>query len=86
MDGYIFHLPDGKPINRERYQNQINRIVKRMNEAGISIERFTTHCFRHTFATRAIEKGMTPQTLKTILGHANLSMTMDLYAHVMPTT
>lgn len=44
------------------------------------------HCLRHTFATRAIENGMKPQTLKTILGHANLSMTMDLYSHVLPTT
>ena len=29
---------------------------------------------------------MQPQTLKTILGHSSLSMTMDLYAHVLPDT
>ena len=34
----------------------------------------------------AIENGMKPQTLKMILGHSNLSMTMDLYSHVLPTT
>ncbi|MBO5031918.1 MAG: tyrosine-type recombinase/integrase [Lachnospiraceae bacterium] len=38
---------------------------------------------RHAFATRAIEKGMKPQVLKTILGHSNISMTMDLYSHVL---
>ena len=27
---------------------------------------------------------MKPQTLKAILGHANLAMTMDLYSHVLP--
>lgn len=86
IDGYIFHLPDGSPISRERLQNEIDRIVKRINEAGISFERFTPHCLRHTFATRAIENGMKPQTLKTILGHSTLSMTMDLYSHVLPTT
>ena len=41
---------------------------------------------RHTFATRAIEHGMQPQILKTILGHASLAMTMDLYSHVLPET
>ena len=86
MDGYIFHLPDGTPISRERLQNEIDRIIKRINEDGIVFERFTPHCFRHTFATRAIENGMKPQTLKTILGHSTLSMTMDLYSHVLPTT
>lgn len=86
MDGYIFHLPEGTPISRERFQGEIDRILKRINEAGITFERFTPHCFRHTFATRAIENGMKPQTLKTILGHSTLSMTMDLYSHVLPTT
>jgi len=60
--------------------------LKKINKADISFERFTPHCFRHTFATRAIENGMKPQTLKTILGHSTLSMTMDLYSHVLPTT
>lgn len=44
------------------------------------------HVFRHTFATRAIEAGMQPQVLKTILGHSSLTMTMDLYSHVLPDT
>lgn len=46
----------------------------------------TYHCFRHTYATRAIERGIPPQVLKTILGHNNLSMTMDLYSHVLSDT
>lgn len=46
------------------------------------IERFSGHCFRHTFATRAIEAGVTPKTLQKYLGHATLQMTMDLYVHV----
>lgn len=52
----------------------------------IKIEHFTSHALRATFATRAIEQGMTPQTLKTIMGHSSYKMTMDLYAHVLPNT
>ncbi len=50
------------------------------------MERITSHAFRDTFATRAIESGMNPKTLQSILGHASIKMTMDLYAHVMEDT
>lgn len=83
---YLFCDEDGGPISRERVQREIGRIIKNINDDGIGFEHFTPHCFRHTFATRAIEAGMQPQTLKSILGHTTLSMTMDLYSHVLPTT
>lgn len=86
LDGYIFHTDADGPISRERLQGEINRIISRAKDDGKEIEYFTPHCFRHTFATRAIENGMQPQTLKSILGHSTLSMTMDLYSHVLPST
>lgn len=84
LDEYIFHIGDGTPISRERLQGEIDRIIRKMQEDGIYLQRFTPHCLRHTFATRAIENGMEPQILKTIMGHSSLSMTMDLYSHVLP--
>ena len=86
INAYVFQSADGRPISRERLQTEINRILKGIHDAGIEFEYFTPHCFRHTFATRAIENGMRPQTLKAILGHSTLAMTMDLYSHVLPTT
>ncbi len=59
-------------------------IMKHCKKAGI--EYFSVHATRDTFATRAIEQGMKPNTLKEILGHSTLAMTMDLYAHVMDDT
>lgn len=61
-------------------------MLENMAADGISFPYFTLHSTRHTFATRCIENGMDPQVLKTILGHATLSMTMDLYSHVLPDT
>ena len=43
---------------------------------------FSSHCFRHTFATRCFEAGIQPKTVQSYLGHATLQMTMDLYTHV----
>ena len=86
MDQYLFCNENGDPISRERIQAEIDRITKRIHEAGYEFPRITSHVFRHTFATRAIEAGMQPQVLKTILGHSSLAMTMDLYSHVLPDT
>ena len=86
LDGYLFCNESGGPLSRERVQAEIDRIIKRIRADGYSFERITPHVFRHTFATRAIEAGMPPQVLKTILGHSSLAMTMDLYSHVLPDT
>lgn len=50
------------------------------------IEPFTAHAFRDTFATRCVESGMNFKTLQAILGHTDIKMTMNLYAHVMQDT
>lgn len=86
MDQYLFCNENGGPISRERVQAEIERTIKRIRAAGHDFPRITSHVFRHTFATRAIEAGMQPQVLKTILGHSSLAMTMDLYSHVLPDT
>ena len=86
LDRFLFCTETGDPLSKERVQSEINRIIKRIREDGHDFPRITSHVFRHTFATRAIEAGMQPQVLKTILGHSSLAMTMDLYSHVLPDT
>lgn len=86
IDRYLFCTVDGNPISVQMLQTEIDNVVGKIHEAGQDFPRITSHVFRHTFATRAIEAGMKPQVLKTILGHSSLAMTMDLYSHVLPDT
>ena len=86
LDRYLFCNEKGEPLSRDRLQAEIDRIVKHIQADGHDFPRITPHIFRHTFATRAIEAGMPPQVLKTIMGHSSLAMTMDLYSHVLPDT
>lgn len=60
----------------------IKRTLDRCSKHGHKIEDFSSHAFRDTFATKAIENGMQPETLQRILGHANINITMNLYYHL----
>ena len=77
----LFYSPEGRLLLAANVDQDIKRICKK---AGV--KPFTVHAFRDTFATRAIESGMNPKTLQELLGHSSYSITMDLYAHVMPST
>ena len=61
-------------------------LIGHIQEKHPEYERFSPHCFRHTFATGAMERGIPPKTLQKLLGHGSLQMTMDLYCHVTDDT
>jgi integrase len=74
----VFVGRDGKPIKNNSYDASIKRICKKANIDDI----FSMHALRHTFATRCAEAVMQPKTLQMILGHKDISTTMNLYVHV----
>lgn len=74
---YIFLCRKGKPVKNSTYDTALFKICEK---AGIN--KFSMHVLRHTFATRCIEGGMMPKTLQKILGHSNISITMNLYVHI----
>lgn len=81
-----FPSPTGGMISHGSVNQNIRRILSGLRSRGIEIAPFTSHALRDTFATRYIEQGGNPQTLKTILGHSSYSVTMDLYSQVLPNT
>ncbi len=86
LENLVFLQPTGTPLHKGYMKKHLDSLQKQIRQDGHKFKRITPHTFRHTFATRCIENGMPPQVLKTILGHSKLSMTMDLYAHVLPDT
>lgn len=84
LENLVGLTPTGAPIGKEYLNHCIKLIVRDINKAHPDFEYVTMHGLRHTFATRCIENGMEPQVLKAIMGHSKLSITMDLYAHVLP--
>lgn len=48
------------------------------------LNRITLHECRHTFASLMIAAGVNAKALSTFMGHANISITLDRYGHLMP--
>ena len=77
--GYVFTQPDGRPIDPDLVTKAFNKMVK---ETGVP--HLTPHGLRHAYATAALEASIDPKVVSQHLGHASVSTTYDIYAHVIP--
>lgn len=56
---------------------------KKLKTLGIEPIKF--HWLRKTYATRLFENGVPPKTVQTLLGHADIQTTLNIYTEVMDT-
>lgn len=65
-----------KPTEPRTYRNYFNKLLKQLD-----IPRLKFHGLRHSFATRCIESHCDYKTVSVLLGHADISTTLNLYVH-----
>lgn len=65
-----------KPTEPRTYRNYYKKLLKQLNIPNLKF-----HGLRHSFATRCIESQCDYKTVSVILGHANISTTLNLYVH-----
>lgn len=63
-------------VEPRNYQYHFKEILKRNK-----VKKYKFHTLRHTFATNCIEAGMDIKSLSEILGHADVSITLNIYVH-----
>ena len=90
----VFTTSMGSPCSRYIVEKEIKKVIKRMREkeAVLAVQEhrgpkiirdFHPHTIRHTFATRCFEKKMEPKVVQKLMGHSSISITMNIYTHVL---
>jgi integrase len=77
--GLVFTQPDGTPL----YPQTITAAFKRI-AIELGIPTIGVHGLRHSSATMMLASGISPKVVSQRLGHANVSITLDTYSHVLP--
>ncbi len=78
---YVFCNAAGRHLHPGH--DVLEELKKLLKKVGLPDVRF--HDLRHSTATLLLSKGVHPKVVQEILGHSEISMTLDTYSHVLPT-
>jgi integrase len=76
---FIFTASAGQPLDHRNVQRSFKRVLR---HARMPKMRF--HDLRHSCASLLLAQHVDPRVIMETLGHSRISVTMDMYAHVMP--
>jgi integrase len=79
--GLVFPAHTGKPMRS--YSLTGGPYLRLLKRAGSS-EKTRFHDLRHTCATLLLKRGVHPKLVQELLGHKTISITLDIYSHVLP--
>ena len=81
--GFLFLDKAGMPKVAMHLENYMRGMQKKMERIyGKSFPRVTPHVLRHTFCTNMQRAGIDVKSLQYLMGHSNVSVTLDVYTHV----
>ena len=86
VDGYtgFLYLDDqGMPLVAMHWEHRFNHMVNRYNEIyRVQMPNITPHVCRHTYCSNMAKAGMNPKTLQYLMGHSDITVTLDTYTHL----
>ena len=77
--GFVIRKEDGSPMHPDSMTQKWERFVEAHNLPKIRL-----HDLRHSNATALIRSGVNPKVVSERLGHADVSITLNTYTHVLP--
>lgn len=81
--GFLFLDKNGMPMVALHWEKYFKHILDKYNSIyKVQLPRITPHVCRHTFCSKMAKSGINPKTLQYIMGHSDISVTLNTYSHV----
>ena len=81
--GFLYFDKDGSITYALHWEHYFKHIVKKYNSIyKVQMPKITPHVCRHTYCSNMAKSGMNPKTLQYLMGHSDISVTLNVYSHV----
>lgn len=81
--GFLYLDKNGRPMVALHWEKYFQHIREKYNKIyRIQMPKVTPHVCRHTFCSNMAKSGMNPKTLQYIMGHSDISVTLNVYTHL----
>ena len=82
VSGFLWFDRNNNVMCANQWEKCFSNALKKYNSSNeLKIVCLTPHVCRHTFCTRMVMSGMNPKTLQYVMGHADITTTMNIYSH-----
>lgn len=80
--GFLFLDKNDMPLVAMHWEKYMQHILQKYNSIyRVQMPKVTPHVCRHTFCSNMAKSGMNPKTLQYIMGHSDISVTLNVYTH-----
>lgn len=81
--GFLFLDKNGRPMVALHWEKYFQHVREKYNKIyRVQMPKVTPHVCRHTFCSNMAKSGMNPKTLQYIMGHSDISVTLNVYTHL----
>ena len=81
--GFLYLDKNNMPMVALHWEKYFQHILQKYNSIyKVQMPKVTPHVCRHTFCSKMAKSGMNPKSLQYIMGHSDISVTLNTYTHV----
>lgn len=83
IGNFLFYDVNGNPTVAMHWEHYFSHMVKKYNDTyKYQLPKITPHICRHTYCTNMALSGVSAKTLQYLMGHSDISITLNVYTHI----